>query len=101
MGRPYWFPQPSAVENLPGVEGVPMIGLHDLLFLKLLAGRMKDLADIMELLKRHLDVVNPEAVVARLQPEDNDLRDKFLDILRQAPVELANERRLGQHRTND
>jgi hypothetical protein len=64
--------------------------------MKLLAGRMQDLADIMELCKRHLGDLEPERVVARLEPEDADLRERFLDIWKQAPVELAGEQRLGQ-----
>lgn len=96
LGRPYLFPDPADLETVEGVEGVRCIGLHELLCLKLLAGRMRDLADIMELVKLHLTEVNADRVLARIQPEDNDLREQFLAILKQAPIELENERRLGQ-----
>lgn len=98
MGRPYYFPDFEAAEVAPHlrVEGVPVIGLHDLLFFKLMAGRMQDLADIMELCKCHLDVVDAQRVVGALEREDDDLRQTFLDILKKAPIEIANERRLGQ-----
>ena len=96
MGRPYVFPRPQTIHVEHTVEGIPVIGLHDLLWMKLLAGRMRDLADLMEICKRHLAEIDPEKVLFRLQPEDDDLRQQFLDILRKAPIELENERRLGQ-----
>lgn len=96
LGRPYYFPDVEKVERAGSIEGVDVIGLHDLLFFKLMAGRMQDLADIMELCKAHLKEIDPQRVIGSLQDEDDDLRQKFLEILRQAPVELANERRLGQ-----
>jgi hypothetical protein len=96
LGRPYLFPRPESVEAVEGVEGVPVIGLHDLLYFKLMAGRMQDLADTMQLCKLHLNEVSADRVLAPIQPEDDDLRKKFLDLLAQAPVELANEQRLGQ-----
>jgi len=95
-GRPYLFPHPEKLEAVEGIEGVPVIGLHDLLYFKLMSGRMQDLADAMQLCKLHLDQVNADRVLAPIQPEDDDLRKKFLDLLAQAPVEIANEQRLGQ-----
>ena len=77
------------------LEGIPVIGLHDLIFFKLLAGRMRDLADIMELCKRHLPEIDANKVFARLESDDETLREKFLEILKQAPKELENERRFG------
>jgi hypothetical protein len=100
-GRPYYFPDPEQVETVAGVEGIAAIGLHELMFLKLLADRMQDLADIMELVKRHQGAIDPQRVVARLEKEDDDLREKFMEILRQAPIELANERRFGQQNVHD
>jgi hypothetical protein len=96
MGRPYYFPDVDKVESSETIEGVPVIGLHELLFFKLLAGRMQDLADIMELCKCHLDIIDADRVVGNLEKEDDDLRQTFLDILKKAPIEIANERRLGQ-----
>jgi hypothetical protein len=96
LGRPYCFPDLEQLETAVSIEGVPVIALHDLLFLKLLAGRMQDLADAMELVKRHLHEIEPERVVGRLEPEDSDLRQTFLDLVAKAPIELANERRHGQ-----
>jgi len=96
VGRPYVFPDPADLEMVEGIEGVPCVGLHELLYLKLLAGRMRDLADVMELVKLHLAEVNADRVLARIHPEDSDFREQFLAILKQAPIELANERRLGQ-----
>jgi hypothetical protein len=97
MGRPYFFPEPVDVEQGVGIEGIPVIGFHDLLFLKLLAGRMQDLADIVELCKRNLGQIEPERVLARLHPEDGDLLATFQDLLARAPRELDDERRLGQN----
>lgn len=96
LGRPYLFPDLDDVETADEVEGVPVVGLHDLLWLKLLAGRMRDLADMMELCKLHLAQVDPDRVLRRLQREDEDLREKLVEILKKAPIELANEARLGQ-----
>ncbi len=101
MGRPYVFPRPQILNAERTLEGIPVVGLHDLLWMKLLAGRMRDLGDLMELCKRHLTEIEPEKVLFRLQPEDDDLRQLFLDILRKAPIELENERRLGQHPPGD
>lgn len=96
LGRPYCFPMIDTVETAGEIEGVPVIGLHDLLWLKLLAGRMQDLADVMQLCKLHLDEIKPDRVLAPLLPEDDDVRQVFLEILRKAPIEIANEQRLGQ-----
>lgn len=98
MGRPYYFPDLESVEVVPElqVEGVPVIGLHDLLYFKLLAGRSQDIADIMALLKSHLKTIDPQRVVGGFEREDDDLRQQFLELLRKAPLEIANERRLGQ-----
>ncbi|MBS0210276.1 MAG: hypothetical protein JSS27_15125 [Planctomycetes bacterium] len=96
LGRPYLFPDATNIETQGDIEGVPVIGLHDLLWLKLLAGRMQDLADIMQLCKLHLGQIDPERVLSRLLPEDADLRATLLEIIRKAPIEIANEQRLGQ-----
>jgi hypothetical protein len=96
LGRPYYFPALDKIETSQTIEGVPVIGLHDLLWLKLLSGRMQDLADIMQLVKLHMNEIDPERVLAALQTEDDDLRQTFLEILRKAPIEIANEQRLGQ-----
>jgi hypothetical protein len=98
MGRPYYYPDFESVEVVHHlqVEGVPVIGLHDLLYFKLLAGRHKDLGDVMELLKGHLKEIDPQRVVGGFEKEDEDLRQQFLELLRKAPLEIANERRLGQ-----
>jgi hypothetical protein len=57
---------------------------------------MQDLADIMQLCKLHLNEIQPDRVLAPLHTEDEDLRMTFLEILRKAPIEIANEQRLGQ-----
>ncbi len=86
----------SSFELVEPVSGIPVIGFNDLLWLKLQAGRMRDLADIMQLCKIHLGKIDPDRVLRRLLPEDTDLRDTLLDIIRKAPIEIANEQRLGQ-----
>ncbi|HEX4132205.1 MAG TPA: hypothetical protein VHZ24_19400 [Pirellulales bacterium] len=96
LGRPYLFPFIDKIETVEPVGGIPVIGLHDLLWLKLLAGRMRDLGDMMELCKLHLGNIEPDRVLASLEPEDDDLRQTMLEIIRKAPIEIANERRLGQ-----
>lgn len=96
LGRPYYFPDVDAVEHTAPIEGIPTIGLHELIWFKLLAGRMRDLGDIMELCKLNEGKVDPERVLKDLQPEDQDLRDTMMDLLRRVPIELAGERRLGQ-----
>jgi hypothetical protein len=96
LGQPYYFPEPDEVEKDKPVEQVPVVGLHDLLYFKLLAGRLQDLADIMQLIKLHLDKIEPERILSKLDPLDEERKDKFLEILRDAPKEIANERRLGQ-----
>jgi hypothetical protein len=96
LGRPYFFPPMNAVETAGEISELPVIGLHDLIWMKLIAGRMQDLADIMELCKRHLAQIDAERILQPVLPEDNDLRQTLNDILRRAPIELAGERRLGQ-----
>ena len=95
LGFPYRFPEPDELEIADRLEGIPVIGLHDLIYFKLLAGRMRDLADVMELCKRHLDEIDSTKVFARLELDDETIRDRFLEILKQAPQELENERRFG------
>ena len=95
LGSPYRFPEPDELETADRLEGIPVVGLHDLIYFKLLAGRMRDLADIMELCKRHLQEIDANKVFARLEPDDETMRDRFLEILKQAPQELENERRFG------
>jgi len=96
LGRPYYFPDIEAIETTAPVEGIPVIGLNDLVWFKLLAGRMRDLADIMELCKLNPGAIDPDRVLARLQAGDEDLRTTLLDIIRRAPLEIAAEQRLGQ-----
>jgi hypothetical protein len=101
LGDPYYFPEPSEVETYGEIEGLPVIGLHDLLFFKLVAGRLRDLADIMELIKIHLDEIEADRVLSKLDPLDEDRKKTFVEILAKAPKEIANERRLGQGNTFD
>jgi hypothetical protein len=96
LGDPYYYPEPNEVETQGEIEGLPVIGLHDLLYFKLIARRMQDLADIMQLVKLHLDDVEPDRILAKLDPLDEDRKNKFLEILANAPKEIASERRLGQ-----
>ncbi len=96
LGDPYYYPEPNEVETHGEIEGLPVIGLHDLLFFKLIAGRMQDLADIMQLVKLHLDKIDPDRVLSKLDPLDDGRKNKFLEILANAPKEISNERRLGQ-----
>jgi len=99
LGSPYYFPEPQELEQAGLIEGLPVIGLHDLLFFKLLAKRLRDQADIMELVKLHLPKIEPQRILKRLDPEDEERRQLFLKILADAPLELANERRLGQDKS--
>jgi len=96
FGHPYYFPEPDEVEQVGAIEGIPVVGLHDLLYFKILAGRLRDLGDAMELVKLHLDQIEPERILSRLDPLDEERKAKFIEILRDAPKEIANERRLGQ-----
>ncbi|MGC4006183.1 MAG: nucleotidyl transferase AbiEii/AbiGii toxin family protein [Pirellulales bacterium] len=96
MGRPYFFPDVRRMESAGSIADLPVIGLHELIWLKLVAGRMQDLADIMELCKRHLNDIDIERVLKPVLPEDDDLRVNLAEIVRRAPLELAGERRLGQ-----
>ena len=95
LGKPYYFPDVDDVEAQGSIGGLPVVGLHSLLFLKLIAGRSQDVADMMALCKCHLDIIQPDQVLSRLEPDD-ELRQTFLDILKKAPLEIAGERRLGQ-----
>ncbi|MDX1964529.1 MAG: nucleotidyl transferase AbiEii/AbiGii toxin family protein [Pirellulales bacterium] len=96
LGRPYFFPGTHQIDVSGEVAGIPVIGLQDLIWLKLVAGRMQDLADIMELCKRHLPNIDIARILQYLQKEDDDLREKLLDIINRVPIELAGEKRLGQ-----
>lgn len=95
-GRPYCFPDVENVEKIEPISGVPVIGLHDLLWLKLIAWRPQDFADTMQLCKLHLNAIDPNRVLALVEPEDEDLRERFLDVLKQVPKELERERRFNQ-----
>jgi hypothetical protein len=96
LGQPYYFPEPDEVEKVSPIEQIPVVGLHDLLYFKLLAGRMQDLADMMQLIKLHLNEIVAERILSRLDPLDEERKANFLEILRDAPKEIADERRLGQ-----
>lgn len=96
LGHPYYFPEPNELESDAQIERIPVVGLHDLIFLKLIAGRMQDLADITELCKRKLESVDADKVLARLDPYDEEHREVLADILRRVPKELEDEKRLGQ-----
>jgi hypothetical protein len=50
----------------------------------------------MQLCKLHLKAIDAERVLARADADDDELRAQWKDILRRAPQELAEERRLGQ-----
>jgi len=99
LGQPYCFPEPSEVEQGERFEDIPMIGLHDLLFLKVVAGRPKDQVDVMELVKLHLPEIEPERILSKLDSSDDERREFFLKVMRDAPKELEGERRLGQEKT--
>jgi hypothetical protein len=96
LGQPYYFPEPDEVERATPVEQIPVVGLHDLLYFKLLAGCMQDLADIMQLVNLHLNDIDPQRILSRLDPLDEERKNSFLEILANAPKEIAGERRLGQ-----
>lgn len=99
LGQPYCFPEPSEVEIGGQFENIPLIGLHDLLFLKVVAGRPRDQVDVMELVKLHLPEIQPERILSKLDPLDDERREFFLKVMRDAPKELEGERRLGQEKT--
>ncbi len=99
LGQPYYFPEPHEVEQVTPIEEIPVIGLHDLLWFKLLAGRLQDVADMMELIKLHLKDIEPDRVLSKLDPLDDERKNKFLEIMTNAPKEIAAERRLGQGNT--
>ena len=70
-------------------------GLHCLIYWKLQSPFMQDLADAMELCKEYLDIMNVEHVLDRTGADD-EIVEKFRDLIRKAPLEIAGERRLGQ-----
>jgi len=94
--KSYLCPKLDELEIAGVVEGVSVVGLHDLMWLKLVAGRMRDLVDVMELCKLHLALVDPDRVLRRPHCEDEGQRNKLAEIWHKAPIELANEARLGQ-----
>ena len=96
LGQPYYFPEPDEVEKASPIEEIPVVGQHDLLYFNLLAGRLQDLPDMMQLIKLHLNEIVPERILSRLDALDEERKNKFLEIVRDAPKEIANERRLGQ-----
>jgi hypothetical protein len=95
-GRPYYFPELDEVETTAPVADIPVIGLHDLLWMKLMAWRPRDYADAAELCMLHFGEIDPERVLKHLEPEDNDIRERFLDVLKQVPMQIEKERRFNQ-----
>lgn len=87
----YSFPKLSELAMSGSLEGVPVVSLNDLIFLKLIAGRARDHADIMELCKLHMDNIDFEAILARLDPADVARREKLAEIREQAPMEIEAE----------
>ena len=96
VDSPVMFPSPHSLNSANELfENLRVIELDDLIVLKLLAGRMRDLADVMELCKRRMKDVDVDRIFSRLRPLKYKLCDAFLDILDNAPIELENERRIG------
>lgn len=89
---PYYFPLPGELAGHGQLAGLPIVGLNDLIYLKLLAGRMRDHADIMELCKLHMNTIDFESILGRLDPSDEERREKLAEIRKQAPKELQTER---------
>ncbi|MDA7978459.1 MAG: hypothetical protein MPJ50_06785 [Pirellulales bacterium] len=87
----YDFPQPSELTTTGSLEGFPVVGLNDLICLKLVSGRIRDHSDIMELCKLHVGSIDFDEVLQRLDPEDEARRLKLNEIRRQAPLETEAE----------
>jgi hypothetical protein len=64
-----------AVEAPPVSEQIPIVPLATLVYMKLKAGRQKDLADLVELLKR--GKIDSDAIDRYLQPGALDLKPKW------------------------
>lgn len=70
-----------AVEQPPESEGIPIVPLSALVYMKLKAGRQKDIADLVELLKRgKVDLEAIDQYLAEYAPEQNRRWERVKDI---------------------
>jgi len=67
-------------------DDVPVLPIEPLIYLKLKSPRRRDAADVIELLKQG---VNPAPVLAYLDRHASDLKQKFLELVREAAAEEA------------
>ncbi|MGE3631023.1 MAG: hypothetical protein AB7P00_14060 [Sandaracinaceae bacterium] len=65
-------------------DGLPVVPLEALVFMKLVAHRMRDLADVTELVKRGADVARVRRYLSAHAP---DLLARFEDLVEQASRE--------------
>lgn len=85
------FPSPSQVERLDR-NPIPVVGLIDLLALKVKSGRTKDEADFVELCKARVPL-KADLNNARAKVEDPTLRDQFDRLHERAWREMEDEKR--------
>lgn len=91
-GSDQTFPNPSEIETL-SVEPLPVPALGELIALKVISGRARDDADVVELLKRHRARIAGLVRSASKRLRDADARRSLSELARRAREELARRRR--------
>lgn len=81
----------AAVDAAEDVQGVPILGLAPLVAMKLYAGRARDQADVVEMLKALESDAAAEAIRRYLREHAPDLQDDFESLVVQAEVEWNQE----------
>lgn len=85
------FPAPGSLRSVP-VRPLPVPALSDLIALKVMSGRARDDADVVELLKRHLPKAARLRAAAARRLATQRARDRLSALVVRARAEAARKR---------
>jgi hypothetical protein len=86
------FPNPSELETVD-TEPLPVVSLSELIALKVMSGRARDDADVVELLKRHRSRIAALRRMASKRLRTGEARGRLGQLVTRARAELARRRR--------
>jgi hypothetical protein len=86
------FPNPSELETID-TEPLPVASLSELIALKVMSGRARDDADVVELLKRHRSRIAPLRRKASKRLRTAEARGRLGQLVTRARAELTRRRR--------
>jgi len=85
------FPAPASLRSVP-VRPLPVPALSELIALKVMSGRARDDADVVELLKRHRRRIAPLRAAAARRLRTEEARGRLGALVERAREELARRR---------